>query len=655
MTDTHPPAPPDGAETKHHDAGGGHKGLVFGAALLATIGVVFAGVYGMKSGSLVLKALALEGALVALAAWLALHAVRIRRRLVEAHEWEAYEAQGARDWDELAEEGLSVSLQDVQHSRTIHLAVMAVPATLLIGFLALYQLWTQSGSGAGVLEKGDVAAASVICLIGCCVWLVLSRAFEGLGREEVPEGPALMLAFRDFQWTTFLVTIGVLGSLLWPEDGFWGNGEPWSQPEVWVARVLLVWTLAVTVEQILRLALAWFRRDWVDAGFVSPAYLMVREAVFLRGNPIASVFETVEARFGVSFRSSWAIRFVRAASLPSLVAVVFLFWAITCLSIVETDELGIRESFGKIRGELPGDLGTVTDELLQPGLHLKFPWPFGRIRHYPVKKVFAMPVGFIPMAGQQRAYLWTKAHAEEEFAMVLGNDAEVVAVNALVYYKIREDKQGFLDYVYRFADTPEDGPEGGTKPGRVTVQTALDAYAHRVLMEETRTATLEQVLSVNRAEFAGRLKESLRDYAEKNRLGIDVIDVALVVMHPPIEAAESYLDVINAQIDAERFQITAQGQYDVALERAQTSSYSRVAEQKMYAADRVGTAYEESEEVLALSQAYQTAPEAFKQRLWFETYEAALADKPLIVVDEQVYIDMRQTPEALNLFPSGAP
>jgi hypothetical protein len=75
----------------------------------------------------------------------------------------------------------------------------------------------------------------------------------------------------------------------------------------------------------------------------------------------------------------------------------------------------------------------------------------------------------------------------------------------------------------------------------------------------------------------------------------------------------------------------------------------------MHAAERVGKAYEESAEALALSEAYAAAPEAFKQRLWFETHEQALADKPLIVVDEEVYIDMRPHPSTLNVFPSGAP
>ena len=652
MTETKDHEPLPEVETKQYPTDGGHKGLVFGAAILATVGTIVAGVGGISTGSLVVKTLALEGALVALAAWLCLHAYRIRRRVAEAQEWEPQE------WDELGEEDGNVTLQDAQHARTIHFAVLAIPATLVVGFWALYLLWTKSGSEAVVLSEANTAAASVICLVACCLWLVLSRSFEAADREDLPEGPALMLAFRDLQWTALLVAAGILGTMVWPKQGFWGNGEPWSPPEIWVARLMLVWIVAASLEQLVRIVLAWLRRDWAEEGFVSPCYLLVREAVFIRGNPIASLFETIEARFGVSFRSSWAIRFVRAAALPSLVAVVLLFWALTSLSVVGTNELGIRESFGRIRGDplppsiqskLPWRFAQLSDAPLRPGLHLKLPWPFGRVRHYPVKKVFTKPIGFVPSAGRQRAYLWSKTHAEEEFALVLGNSAEVVAVNALVFFKIREDKERFLDYVYHsiYCENPEDQSD--------SPDVALDAYAHRALMEHTRSTTLEEILTTNRAEFADRLKESLRDYADQNHLGIDVIDVALVALHPPIEAGADYLDVISARIDADRFQIEAEGESLVTIQTAEIESNSRVAGAKVFAAEREGKASEMSSEFIAVREAYSAAPDAFKLRLWFEAHEEALADKRLIVVDKTLtpYYDMRTDVKKSKTIPSG--
>lgn len=663
MTETKDHQPTHADEANQHLSESGHRGLVVGAAILVGVGTILAGVSGLNTGSLLLKALALEGLLVTLVTLLSLHGYRIRQRLLDARQWDPQE------WDELEAEEGNVSLQDVRHSRMVHYAVLALPATLLVGLGGLYLLFTQSGAEAVVLSTGEdspAPAASVICLVACCIWLVLSRSFEGARRSELPEAPALMLAFRDLQWTTLLAAAGIFGTMVWPKEGFGGNGQPWSPPEIWVARLVLVWIVAVSLEQVVRIVVSWVRGMRVEEGFVSPSHLLLREAVFVRGNPIASVFETIEARFGVSFRSSWAIRFVRAAALPSLVLVLLLFWGLTCLSVVGTNKLGVRESFGRIRGDLlpesvqskiPWQFGQINDDPLPPGLHLKLPWPFGRVRYYPVKTVQTKAIGFVPSPGRQRAYLWSKAHAEEEFALVLGNDAEVVAVNALVFYKIREDKEGFLDYAYNSVYA-EDAAGLSESP-----EEALDAYAHRALMEETRSTTLAEVLSTNRVEFADRLKESLRQYSEENRLGLDVIDVALVSLHPPIEAGADYLDVISAQIDADRRQIEAKGQSLVTVQTAETESNARVAQAAADAAMKVGNASKESAELLAIREGYSVSPDTYKLRLWFKTWEDTLAGKRLIVVDKaiaqgegEVLVDMRKNAkdnQDRQMFPGG--
>ncbi len=151
---------------------------------------------------------------------------------------------------------------------------------------------------------------------------------------------------------------------------------------------------------------------------------------------------SLETRYGVGLRSSWAITFVKGAALPLLALLVLLYWGSTCLVIVELGQLGVREHFGR-----------VTGEPLPPGLHFKLPWPCGRIRAYAVKTVHQVPIGFVegdqPVNYKEpRALLWTRDHAKEEFALVLGGGTELVVVNALLYYKIAEDPRGFLDYVY---------------------------------------------------------------------------------------------------------------------------------------------------------------------------------------------------------------
>ncbi|MHC4405957.1 MAG: SPFH domain-containing protein [Planctomycetota bacterium] len=592
---------PEAPGARQFKTSGSHKGFVFGAAVLVSVAAVLAYWYGAQTETLLMKALGLEAALVALAAWLSLHAGRIRQRLADYHEWESQEWQEA-DSDEVEAEE-EVGLYDVQHAWKLHFTVFAAPATLLVGFLAGYLLFSPSDGGAGRFDTSYTATATgtVMCLIACCLWLVLSKTFEAAPKEELPEAPSLMLAFRDLQWLTLLAAAGILGTAISPKEGLWGSGA-WSKPDMWAAGIILVWLMVVSLEQLIRIIAGWARGLPEDEPFEAPTYLLFREAVFVRGNPIASLFETIEARFGVSLRSSWAIRFVRAAAVPSLAAVLLLFWGLTCLTVVDTAELGVRESFGR-----------VDDELLQPGLHWKLPWPFGRVHAYPVKEVFVKTIGSEGRRMQQRAYLWGEAHAEGEFALVLGSVSEVVAVDGLIYYKIHEDKDRFLDYVYSFQ-----GPE--------EVEETLDAYAYRALMEQTCSRTLKEVLSTNREEFASQLKQSIRDYCEHNRLGLDVVDVALVSFHPPVEVAEDYLDVINAEIEADARRIEAEGNRSIRKWDTDTQVISAITEVKVYAAGKIGRAHQESQEFAALGNAHAIAPAAVELRLRLDTLREILGE-----------------------------
>jgi len=259
---------------------------------------------------------------------------------------------------------------------------------------------------------------------------------------------------------------------------------------------------------------------------------------------------------------------------------------------------------------------------LPPGLHLKWPWPLGSVRQYPVKKVTVMPVGFVLKDDGQprRALLWSKTHAGEEFKLVLGDGSEVVVVDALVYYKICEDERRFRQYVY-----------DNTNPDE-----ALEAYAYRALMEQTRGATLNQILTLNREQFAGQLRTSLARYAEQEGLGIEVVEVALVALHPPEEVVPSFLDVIGAQIDATRMETEADGKRVVKLTESEQQRDTMIAEAEQFASQRVGEAIGQSSEFLALGEGYAVSPEAIRLRFWFETIEQTLSDRPLIILDKSL-------------------
>ena len=152
-------------------------------------------------------------------------------------------------------------------------------------------------------------------------------------------------------------------------------------------------------------------------------------------------------------------------------------------------------------------------------------------------------------------------------------------------------------------------------------------------MEHTRSATLEEVLSVDRAAYANRLEADLRQYASDNRLGIEIVDLPLINLHPPIASAAAYLDVISAEIDAVRFQLEAEGEKKSRIQEAEKESGHLMAEAQAQAARRVGLAVEESAQFVAVGQSFAVAPQAFRLRVSGDTLAEVLGGMPLTLVD----------------------
>jgi regulator of protease activity HflC (stomatin/prohibitin superfamily) len=615
-----------------------HRVLLLVALALTTAAALVIGWYALRVGSLLLICHAGQLAVVAVSFWSAFDAEHIRRLMTEASGVEttntAVDAGGIRPDEDIAKahKRLERKRRQATEAQSLHVIYLAVPVAA-IAFFAVFQGWRLGFAPIHEIPVGFQTTLGLLSIALSIVWLVLSNTLAAIRDEEMPEASALARALREVQWSAWLVA----GSF------FAGTAMP--QLAVWSGRGLCLWLILVCIEQLSRTAWTWIAptqgSDSSDpsrlgeARFMSPINLLLREAFLVRANPLASLFDVLEQRFGVNFRASWAITFVRQVTVPLLLLLIILGWLVTAFQVVEPHQFAVEER-----------LGRTAREPLTPGLHVTLPWPLTQVRRFPVKSVAAMQIGFkdkatsgassakIPQGfdpDSPRALLWTQAH-DEEFALVLGNGSEVVAVNAVVYHKIHEDRDRFFDYVYR-SQNPE---------------TALEALAYRTLLELTRSATLNDVLTADRAGFANRFRDTLRRYSEQQRLGIDVVDVAIINLHPPVEAAADYLDVISAKLDASRVELEASGFRAATLLTTEAESLGLTASAKIDAARRVSIARAESIEFLAAESARRASPQTYSLRLWIEVLEQNLKNKRLFLVEksllensDNVWLDLR--------------
>lgn len=565
--------------------------------------------YGLQTESSVFRAAAIQLCLCAVAIWAAMDATKIRRRLDEA-----------TDEDAVAQTREAVA---------IHYLFVAAPLVAVLVF-SLLSMIGQLVEVSLPRSQQQVIGGAIAAVLAASLWTVFARVLRQQSNSSstesnslsLPEGEAVHAALSESRLTALLTGATLMAATVY-------------QPvESWFAWGLSLWAIAVASEHLMRLLIGWFRPTDTSEIFVAPVDSVLRDVFLTTANPVGKAFDIAEARFGLSLRSSWTIRFFRRSVFPIAAGCLLTVWLSTCFVVIEPHQAGLEERFGVAQAVR-----------LPPGLHLKLPWPFGTIHRYPAGIVQTMQIGFEEKQVEatvsqdlNRTLLWTQPH-EQEFSLVLGSETELVAVNAIVYYRIAQDTSGFLDHALATSN-----PE-----------VALEALAYRVLMEQTRSATLADLLSLGRDQFAVTVRQQLSEYASTQRLGLEVIDVALLNLHPPVEVASSYLDVINAELDSTRVITVADGEAAREIFVAEQGSNGRVASARIDAAKRVSVAGQESAEFIAVGEAFLAAPETYRLRLWFEAFERVLLGRRLFVVDSElpdVIFDERAAAADPTLIPS---
>ena len=581
-----PPIPtnpnPDESLTQNSNPGSNeHSSLLRSVFWCILVAIAASFAYALKVESSLFRAIGLQLLLCGVATWAALDAAKIRSRLAMAE----------------AEEALALK----KESTAIHYLFVAA-ALVAVLVLAGLSMLSQMVEVAVPRSQQVVIGGAILAVLAASLWTVFARLVDQRA-SKAPEIPSVQAALGESRLAALLSAVTLLAATVYPPV------------EGWFAWGLSFWTVLVACEHLCRVFGAWFKTVTVQSDFHAPIQSILREIFLTTTNPVAKAFDIAEARFGLSLRSSWTIRFFRLSVFPIAVSSLLLVWASTCFVVIEPHQTGLEERFG-----------VVQRTRLTPGLHTKLPWPFGEIRRYPGSIVQTMQIGFEEEETKSnvsddadRMLLWTKPHAKE-FSLVLGSETELVAVNAIVYFKIAEDTEGFLNHALASANPEE----------------ALESFAYRVLMEQTRSATLKDVLSRGRNQFAEDVRQRLGEYAINEKLGLDVVNVALINIHPPVEAAQSYLDVINAELDSNRSITVAGGDSAKLILEAEQGSNGRLAEAKVDAAKRVSVAGQESSEFMAVGKAYTAAPETYRLRLWFEAFERVLAGRRLFIVDSEL-------------------
>ena len=316
----------------------------------------------------------------------------------------------------------------------------------------------------------------------------------------------------------------------------------------------------------------------------------------------------LERNTGISMRSLWSLKFVKMVLPACGFMVLVILWLSTGIVQVEPWQQGALYRFGRLSEQ----------DILEPGLHFKLPIPFEDVKLYNIMQPQSMVVGYEGDVSNKNN-LWTRPHEGEEQTLLLGDGKELVAINLKITYRI-DDLYAYL--------TNYSSPE-----------LVLNAKGYEIVMGETNSTDIDTVISEDRSQLSHRIEEQLKEYAEQAGLGLEVMNVTLASIHPPVAIADIYQSVVSAGIQKKTAILTAEGEALVARERAEAEKQLAVNEAGIQRDERVSTAKAEVETYNAGIEAYIMDPVSYRMEKYLESIEKALAGQKKYLVSPDVDVN----------------
>jgi membrane protease subunit HflK len=299
-----------------------------------------------------------------------------------------------------------------------------------------------------------------------------------------------------------------------------------------------------------------------------------------------------EDRTGLSFKFTWC-----AGYALRLIPVMVLFGS--ALVLVSTS-LYVVEPYQEALLYRLGKLGA--DSVKTSGLHFKLPWPIDRVDIYDVSRARNLQIGYAP--SDSRDYLWISQHGGEEYSLLLDNGNELIAVNLRVSYTISD----LLGYVTRYA-SPE---------------SLLSSKVYEMMMKKTMSSDLNTVLSVDRKRLSDELTADLSEYADELGMGVHVNEVMIANIHPAVDVAEVYQEVVSAAIRKETLIMTAAGDAERAINESLQQSSSAVSAAAARRAEKTALASKDMTVYEGEFFAYGLSPACYRFLKTTDKYQAAI-------------------------------
>ena len=268
---------------------------------------------------------------------------------------------------------------------------------------------------------------------------------------------------------------------------------------------------------------------------------------------------------------------------------------------VNPEELGIVLRFGEYIRQLP------------PGLNFRWPYPIEEVELPKVTRVNRIEIGMRGTADSRDASSTIRDVPEE--SLMLTGDENIVDVDFVVFWRIANAP----DYLFNIQN-----PEGTVKD-----------VAESAMREIVGQSDIEPILTEARAKTEADVQVLMQKILDSYGAGIQVTQVQLQKVDPPLQVIDAFRDVQAARADQERLQNEAQAYANRIIPEAKGEAERILQAAQGYRDQVIAESKGEADRFLSVYEQYKKAPDVTRKRIFIETMEKVLGDADKVIVDHK--------------------
>ncbi|HUO07094.1 MAG TPA: SPFH domain-containing protein [Phycisphaerae bacterium] len=327
----------------------------------------------------------------------------------------------------------------------------------------------------------------------------------------------------------------------------------------------------------------------------------------------------------VGLAGSTEERGVIARMMPrAIVAVIVIGLAADCFRVVRPGEVAVLERLGSadIVKQADGKVTLGADSLLQPGLHITFPWPIDNLFRIPTGALQDAHVGVelheLPGMDKIPFEFWTagpepttEQQVQTQFVTGDTGSPQLLETYVAILWRVGDPAKFYTHLSHSdFFEKSSEGTQALPVYDELVRQCAYFAVTRAMA-----THSLDNIMLNGRLEVEQHCQRVLQDKLDAVDSGIVIEDLTIKDLHPPrghdvadatapdgrrLGPASQFEDVVSQREFADMRRNQAMGIQVTSTTLAQGDAASAISEAEGYQADRIGTAEAEAGQMTSM-------------------------------------------------------